>query len=81
MYFVYVLKSQKTNSLYKGQTANLEKRLLEHNIGKVKSTKAFIPWKIAYYEEFTNREDAVKREKYLKSGIGRQFLRDIIESG
>ena len=48
MYFAYVLKSQKTKSLYKGQTDNLEKRLKEHNNGKVKSTKAFTPWKIVY---------------------------------
>jgi len=76
MYFIYVLKSQKTKSLYKGQTDNLEKRLKEHNNGKVKSTKAFLPWEIVYFEEFPNREDAVNREKYLKSGIGRQFLKN-----
>lgn len=76
MYFVYVLKSLKTKSLYKGQTDNLEKRLKEHNNGKVKSTKAFLPWEITYFEEFPSREDAVNREKYFKSGIGRQFLKN-----
>ncbi|HRH56321.1 MAG TPA: GIY-YIG nuclease family protein [Chitinophagales bacterium] len=78
MFYVYVLKSQKTKSLYKGQTDNLENRLKEHNTGKVKSTKGFRPWEIIYYEEFPEREDAVSREKYLKSGIGRQFLKEII---
>ena len=81
MYFFYVLKSQKTNSLYKGQTDNLEKRLKEHNTGKVKSTKSFIPWQIVYYEGFTTREEAVNREKYFKSGVGRQFLKEIIDNG
>ena len=81
MYYIYVLKSQNTKSLYKGQTDNLKKRLREHNNGKVKSTKAFIPWEIIYYEEFLSREEAVNREKYLKSGIGRQFLKEKIERG
>ncbi len=81
MYYVYVLKSEKTNSLYKGQTENLEKRLKEHNNGKVKFTKAFISWEVIYYEVVTTREEAVSREKYLKSGVDRQFLNEIIERG
>ncbi len=81
MYYVYVLKSEKSSSLYKGQTDNLEKRLKEHNNGKVKYTKSYIPWEIIYYEVFTTREEAVNREKYLKSGIGRQFLKEKIKRG
>ena len=81
MYYVYVLISEKSSSLYKGQTDNLEKRLKEHNNGKVKYTKSYIPWEIIYYEVFTTREEAVNREKYLKSGIGRQFLKEKIKRG
>ena len=76
MFYVYVLKSQQTKSLYKGQTENVINRLKEHNNGKVKSTKAYLPWEMVYIEEFESRDEAVKREKYLKSGIGRQFLKE-----
>ncbi|HQV77334.1 MAG TPA: GIY-YIG nuclease family protein [Chitinophagales bacterium] len=76
MFYVYVLKSQQTKSLYKGQTENVVNRLKEHNNGKVKSTKAYLPWEMVYIEEFESRDEAVKREKYLKSGIGRQFLKE-----
>ena len=74
-YFVYILKSKKDGRLYKGQTSNIEKRLKEHNSGKVKSTKGFIPWDIVYFEQFSSREEAVLREKYFKTGIGREFLK------
>ncbi|MDX1628295.1 MAG: GIY-YIG nuclease family protein [Fulvivirga sp.] len=45
-YFVYILQSEKTKALYKGQTHDLDKRLAHHNAGKVRSTKAARPWKI-----------------------------------
>lgn len=75
VFFVYVLKNAFNGNLYKGHTADLAKRLQEHNSGKNRSTKPFIPWKLVYYEEFTTRIDAVKREKYFKSGSGREFLK------
>ncbi|MGE5682026.1 MAG: GIY-YIG nuclease family protein [Bacillota bacterium] len=74
MFYVYVLRSIKYNRFYTGSTDNLEKRLKEHNSGKTKSIKAFIPWEIIYKEEYLTREEAVMREKYLKSGFGREFL-------
>ena len=55
-------------------TNNLERRLIEHNLGKMKSTKAFIPWEIIYAEKFPNRIEARKREKYFKSAAGRRYL-------
>lgn len=78
MYIVYVLQSQNDGRLYKGFTDNLERRINEHNSGKTKSTKAFLPWKLVYQEAVSNREKARKREKYLKSGIGRDFLKTIL---
>ncbi|SEG48499.1 putative endonuclease [Halpernia humi] len=77
-YFVYVLKSEVDGRLYKGQTSNLEKRLKEHNSGKTKSTKGFIPWRLVYFEIFASREEALLREKYFKSGIGREFLKEML---
>ena len=56
-------------------TENLERRLNEHNSGKMKSTKAFRPWKIVYFEEFETKQEARKRELYFKSAAGRKFLK------
>lgn len=76
MYFiVYVLKSEVNGRLYIGQTQNLVLRLKEHNAGKTKSIKPYIPYKVIYIEQLESRIEAVKREKYLKSGSGREFLR------
>ena len=75
MYFVYVIKSLKNGQLYKVFTQDLEVRLKQHNQGKTKSTKAYIPWVLVYFEKVEYRDEARKREKYLKSGIGRDFLK------
>jgi putative endonuclease len=75
MYYVYVLRSISWGKLYKGFCSDLEKRLSEHNSGKTTSTKPFIPWKIAYYEEFLSIDEAIAREKYLKSSAGRRYLK------
>ena len=80
MYFDYVLKNNINNSLYKGMTNNLERRLYEHNLGKHKSTKPFRPWILAYQEEFDTREEARKREIFFKSGAGREYLKKILDS-
>mgnify|MGYP002338706845 CR=1 FL=1 len=80
MYYVYVLQSQIDGRLYKGLTQNLNNRLEQHNKGKTKSTKAFRPWKVVYYEKFHNRSEARKREKFLKSGKGRELIRQIIDN-
>ena len=75
MYFVYVLRSEVDGRLYKGLTQNLENRFEEHNKGKMKSTKGFIPWILVCHEKVETRVEARKREKFLKSGIGREFLK------
>ena len=75
MFYVYVLYSRKLNRKYIGMTENVSKRLKEHNSGKTKSTKGFIPWEHKHFEEFSTRPEAREREKYLKSGVGREFLK------
>lgn len=75
-YFVYVLESYIDGRLYKGQTSDIEKRIIEHNSGKTKSTKGYKPWKLVYFETFETRDEAVIREKYFKTGIGREFLKE-----
>ena len=67
MYYVYLLKSDSTDTKYIGCTNDLQNRLAEHNSGKVDSTKNKIPWKLVYYEAFTSKYDAfINREKELK---------------
>jgi len=55
-------------------TSDLENRVKQHNLGQNKSTKGFLPWALVYYEEFHRRDEARIREKYFKSGDGREFL-------
>jgi len=76
MWYVYLLLSKKINKWYIGSTKDLRKRILTHNAGKNKSTKYGIPWKLIYYEVGLNKDDARAREKYLKSGVGRRFLKN-----
>jgi len=79
MFYVYVLKSGVDGRLYKGFTKDLQNRLKQHNSGKTKSTKGYRPWELVYYEKYDTLDEAIKREKFLKTGIGREFLKDIIE--
>ena len=78
-YFVYVLESEIDGRLYKGQTTDISKRINEHNAGKTKSTKGYRPWKLVYFEKFETIKEAVLREKYLKSGIGREYLKALLK--
>ncbi len=78
MFFSYIIYSPSHDRYYKGHCEDLERRLSTHNKGKVKSTKAFIPWEIVYYEEFTTRGEAIIREKYFKTAAGRRFLKNKI---
>ena len=63
MYCVYILKSLKDNSQYIGYTADLKKRIMEHNNGLSNYTKSKKPWELLYYEAFKNRVDAKDREE------------------
>jgi len=66
MFYVYILKSIKDNNLYIGSTNNLQKRFLDHNSGKVFSTKLRKPLTLIYYESYSAEKDARKREHNLK---------------
>ena len=74
MFYVYVLKSQLDGNFYTGHTAELRKRLLEHNSGKVDSTRERVPFGLVYYEASRNLTDAIRREKYLKTTYGHRYL-------
>jgi putative endonuclease len=80
MYYVYVIYSSSYNNYYTGSTENLENRLKEHNSGKCKYTSGRMPWRLIYKEEHPTRSEAMKREKFLKSGQGRKLLKDILSN-
>ena len=67
MYYVYVIKSVLRNWAYIGSCEDLKQRFLQHNSGKVKSTKARRPHKLAYYEAYSTKRAARKRELELKN--------------
>ncbi|OGU62146.1 MAG: endonuclease [Ignavibacteria bacterium RBG_13_36_8] len=75
MYKVYAIKSTKRNYIYVGLTSNLEERLKRHNSGGNKTTKPYLPFDLILVEDLPDRISARKREKYLKSGVGKKFLK------
>jgi putative endonuclease len=76
MYYVYLLKSEKSGQWYTGSTGDLRKRLSQHNTGKSTWTKRGIRWTLIYYEACHSRDDAYAREKYLKTGAGKKYLKN-----
>lgn len=72
-FFVYILIND-SGRHYIGMCSNFENRLHEHNSGKTKSTKGYRPWKLLFKEEYSTRIEARAREKYLKSGVGREYI-------
>ena len=74
-YYTYVLKSIFDGKLYIGWTDNLEKRISQHNRGLVLATKFRTPFDIIYYEACISKNKAIQREKQLKSGYGRAYLK------
>jgi putative endonuclease len=79
MYYVYAIRSLSRKYIYVGITDNVERRVLEHNTGRNKTTKPYRPFKLLFVESFDTRELARKKEKYLKSGIGKEFLKTLSE--
>lgn len=80
MFYVYVLKSGFDGNFYIGHTADLRKRLAEHNRGKIASTRKRIPFELVYYEASRDLSDAVRREKYLKTTYGHRYLRSRLKN-
>ena len=77
MVFVYILLSKKLRKTYTGSTPDLDRRLKEHNSGKNTFTRRHAPWELFYKEEYPTLVEARKREKYLKSCAGRNFIKKL----
>jgi putative endonuclease len=77
-HFIYILQSQKDKRLYVGMTKDLSHRLKQHNAGRVASTMRRLPFKLIYIEETSNRLEGRVREKYWKSGAGREKIQKML---
>ena len=81
-YTVYVLHSEKYDKIYIGYTSNLTERFKSHKeLGKKGWTVKYRPWKIVHTEEFQEKREAMDREKELKGGQGRQWIRETLLKG
>jgi putative endonuclease len=75
MFYTYAIKSKERNYIYVGLTNNPDRRIAEHNYKKEKTTRSYAPFMTILIEKYETRVEARKREKYLKSGIGKEFLK------
>ena len=74
MFHVYVLRSSKTGHRYVGSCEHLDERFRRHNFGHSKATRHGVPWTLVHSEKFCSRTEATRRERYYKSGRGRDEL-------
>jgi putative endonuclease len=79
-YYVYILHCDKDGGYYTGYTNNLRRRFSEHKAGKVISTKNRGLLELIYWEGCLNQQDATRREKYLKSGNGKIYIKNRLKS-
>ena len=80
-FVVYILYSETFNKNYTGFTSNLIERFKSHNhLGTKGYTLKFRPWMVIHVEFFSSKSEAMKREKYLKTGIGREFIQNLINN-
>ena len=79
MHYTYILISEDGKKIYTGHTVDLQKRLQEHNTGKVKSSKKYRPYEILKIGAFETLKEAKERELYYKNYRGRQRIKKFIE--
>ena len=75
MFYVYIISSKVRNYVYVGLSDNVKRRFLQHQKGSNKTTKPYKPFDLIYVEGFNTRIEARKREKYLKSGVGKEWIK------
>ncbi len=80
MFYTYVLQSTKDSKMYAGFTKNLKQRFEQHNKGLIESTKQRRPLELIYYEACIDQQDAIRREKYLKTYHGKIFIKRRLKS-
>ena len=80
VYYVYVLRSLRDKKFYTGFTSDLRKRIREHFSGESFATKSRLPLELVYYEAHKNNKDAFSRERFLKTGWGRNYLNRVLHN-
>ena len=80
-HYTYVLQSKKTGKFYTGATANFKQRLEQHEKGLVPATKYRWPLELIYFEACRSKTDAFRRERYLKTGMGKRYLKQRLKEG
>lgn len=80
IYFTYVFRSLIDGKFYTGYTKNLKLRFEQHNRGEVESTRSRVPFELIYFEGCLNQQDATHSEKYLKTYLGKMFIRNRLKS-
>ena len=81
MFVVYVLYSKQFDKIYIGYTSNMEQRSLAHNELETKGfTLRYRPWEILYTETYSEKREAIKREKQLKTAKGREFVWNLVRA-
>src|SRR3989338_1490130 len=78
MHYIYIIRSDKDGGYYTGLTSDLDRRVREHNKSDTKSTRSRKPWRIVYSEAYATLKEARAREKYLKSGVGRELRKKLL---
>ena len=79
-YYTYILESETDGNWYTGYTENLRTRFEQHNAGEVTSTKHRRPFQLIYFEGCLSKQDAIRREKYLKTHYGKMFIKKRLKS-
>ncbi len=77
MYYVYAIKSRVKNYMYIGITNDPDRKIKEHNNKRESTTRSYVPFDVIVIEACESRIDARKREKYLKTGVGREYLKSL----
>jgi len=78
-YYVYAIRSLSKKYIYVGLTNNVQRRFSQHNAGKEKTTSFYKPFKLFFQEKFETRAETRKREKYLKSGCRKEYLKSLLK--
>ncbi len=80
MWYVYILYSKRLDKYYVGITDNLEWRLERHNQGWGRFTKGGIPWKLVFFEKYSTKQEALKRERIIKRRKSGKYLESLINN-
>ena len=81
MWYTYIIYSESIRKFYTGFTDNLNRRLERHNSGWGKFTSSGIPWRLVYFERFTSKTEAIKRENEIKKKKSRKYIESLINAG